>query len=321
MKRSNRLILLIGVLLAAVAFVGVIMISSGGGSGGQATPTPPPTTAKVVVAKLDLPAGTKLSAAMIQLNEVPILASTADSIPDTSLAIGKRIFRGVSAGEQIGYSYFTESGAALSVTDSIPKGLRAMAVQVDQVTGVGTLIHTGDSVDIIVSFEIQLTGQDPVNKNNVVNLGLPSTTVKLILQNVTVIGTLLPPPVAGNAAAPSAAPVASGQAAPPPAQAGTNLTGQNEVVIVAVTANQAEVIRFAQIRAQAGQVQDRGLTGISVILRSPKDYVAVDASGSPVLDSNGIPMTVVPPLEKTDGVILKTLIEKYGVLPPQILIH
>ena len=35
---------------------------------------------------------------------------------------------------------------------------------------------------------------------------------------------------------------------------------------------------------------------------------------------NGIPVTIVPPLEKTDGVILKTLIEKYGVLPPEILI-
>ena len=318
MKRSNRLILLIGVLLAAVAFVGVIMISSTPGGGGQATPTPPPTTAKVVEAKLDLPAGTKLTAAMVQLVEVPILASTGDSIPDTSLAIGKRIFRAVSSGEQIGFSYFTESGAALSVTDSIPKGLRAMAVQVDQVTGVGTLIHTGDSVDIIVAFEIQLTGTDPVNKNNVINVGPPSTSVKLVLQNVTVIGTLLPPPVAGNAA-PSQAPAPSGQVQAP-VQAGTNLTGQNEIVIVAVTANQAEVIRFAQIKAQAGQVQDRGLTAITVILRSPKDYQAIDAAGSPVLDSNGIPMTVVPPLEKTDGVILKTLIEKYGVLPPQILI-
>ena len=57
-----------------------------------------------------------------------------------------------------------------------------------------------------------------------------------------------------------------------------------------------------------------------MVLRSPKDYVAIDASGSPVLDENGIPVTVVPPLEKTDGVILKTLIDKYGVLPPEILI-
>lgn len=318
MKRSNRLILLIGVLLAAVAFVGVIMISSGNPPPGQPTPTPIPTVAKVVEAKLDIAAGTKLSAAMVQLVEVPIAAFTNDSIPDTGLAIGKRVFRAVSAGEQIGFSYFTESGAAVSVTDSIPKGLRAMAVQVDQVTGVGTLIHTGDSVDVVIGVEIQLTGVDPANKVNVVNLGLPGTSVKLILQNLTVIGTLLPPPVANNAA-PAATPVPSGQVAAPE-QPGTNLTGQNEVVIVAVTANQAEVIRWAQLQAKAGTAQDRGTTAIAVILRSPKDYVAVDASGSPVLDSNGIPVTVVPPLEKTDGVILKTLIEKYGVLPPEILI-
>lgn len=319
MKRSNRLILLIGVLLAAVAFVGVIMISSPGGTN-QATPTPPPTTAKVVQAKVDIAAGTKLTAAMVQLTEVQISAQTLDSIPDTGLAIGHRVFRAVSAGEQIGYSYFTETGAAVSVTDSIPKGLRAMAIQVDQVTGVGTLIHTGDNVDVIVDFKIQLTAADPVIKGSTINLGAPGYSVKMIMQNIQVVGTLLPPPVASNAApAPSAAP---GSSAAPVEQAGTNLTGQNEIVIVAVTANQAEVIRFAQLQDAAPDPagQDRGTTAISVVLRSPKDYVQVDASGQPVLDSNGIPLSIVPPLEKTDGVILKTMIEKYGVLPPEILI-
>jgi len=318
LKRSNRLILLIGVLLAAVAFVGVIMISSPGGSA-QATPTPLPTTAKVVEAKLDIPAGTKLSAAMLTVAEVPIAAFTTDSIPDPGLAIGKRVFRAVSAGEQIGFSYFTESGAAVNVTDSIPKGLRAMAVQVDQVTGVGTLIHTGDSVDVIVAVPIQLTGPDPANKANVLPLGTSQNSVKLILQNLTVIGTELPPPVANSAAAPAPTPGPSGQIVTPE-QPGTNLTGQNEVIIVAVTANQAEVIRWAQIGDIAGGAQDRGSTAIAVVLRSPKDYVSLDASGSPVLDENGVPVTVVPPLEKTDGVILKTLIDKYGVLPPEILI-
>jgi Flp pilus assembly protein CpaB len=317
LKRSNRLILLIGVLLAAVAFVGVIMISSPGGSN-QATPTPPPTTAKVVQAKVDIAAGTKLTAAMVQLTEVQISAQTLDSIPDTGLAIGHRVFRAVSAGEQIGYSYFTESGAAVSVTDSIPKGLRAMAIQVDQVNGVGTLIHTGDNVDLIVSMKIQLTQADTVTKGQVTNIGQPASSVKMIMQNIQVIGTLLPPPVASNAA-PAATP-APGSSAAPAAQAGTNLTGQNEIVIVAVTANQAEVIRFAQLDAEAGVAQDRGTTAVAVVLRSPKDYIQVDASGQPVLDSNGIPLPIVPPLEKTDGVILKTLIEKYGVLPPEILI-
>ena len=321
MKRSNRLILLIGVLLAAVAFVGVIMISSPGGTGGQATPTPPPTTAKVVQAKVNIAAGTKLTAPMVQLVEVQISAQTLDSIPDTGLAIGHRVFRSVSAGEQIGYSYFTETGAAVSVTDNIPKGLRAMAIQVDQVTGVGTLIHTGDNVDVIVDFKIQLTAPDTVIKGSTINLGAPGYSVKMVMQNIQVLGTLLPPPVASNAApAPSPAP---GTSAAPVQEAGTNLTGQNEVILVGVTANQAEVIRFAQLQDAAPDPagQDRGTTAISVVLRSPKDYVQVDPSGNPVLDSNGLPLPIVPPLEKTDGVILKTLIEKYGVLPPEILIR
>ena len=48
----------------------------------------------------------------------------------------------------------------------------------------------------------------------------------------------------------------------------------------------------------------------------PKDYVALDASGSPIPGASA----VIPPLEKTDGVILKTLVDKYGVLPPNLLL-
>ena len=67
MKRSNRLILLIGVLLAAIAFVGVIMLTGNNSSGGG-TPTASaaPTTAKVVKATVDIPAGTKVTASMVQ---------------------------------------------------------------------------------------------------------------------------------------------------------------------------------------------------------------------------------------------------------------
>ena len=62
MKRSNRLILLIGLFLAVVAFVGVIMLTGNTSSGGGtvAGPSPSPTTAKVVKATVDIPAGTSL---------------------------------------------------------------------------------------------------------------------------------------------------------------------------------------------------------------------------------------------------------------------
>ncbi len=86
------------------------------------------------------------------------------------------------------------------------------------------------------------------------------------------------------------------------------------MVIVAVTADQAEIIRYAQLYADPAAGDN-----ISLVLRSPKDYIKLDANGNPVLDANGIPVATTPPTETTDGVILKTLIDKYGVLPPDLL--
>ena len=67
-----------------------------------------------------------------------------------------------------------------------------------------------------------------------------------------VIGTLLPPPPAAT----------NNQNQPQPSDNGANLNGQSEIVILAVDAQQAEVIKFAQIDGS-----------ISLVLRSPKDYV------------------------------------------------
>jgi len=312
LKRSNRLILLIGVLLAAMAFVGVIMLTGSTSSGGGvASPSPAPTTAKVVKATIDFAAGTKVTPSMVELAEVQIAAVGPDTIPDTGLAIGKTVRRAVTKGETLGYSFFISTGAESNVTDALPKGLRGMAIQVSQVTGVGTLVQNGDHVDVVISLQIQNVIPDPAAKGQIIKVGDPMPSVKLVLQNVVVIGTLLPP--APATAQPSPTPAPSGRPSGT-GQQPTSLNGQSEMVLVAVTANQAEVIRYAQLYADPAAGDN-----ISLVLRSPKDYVQVDASGNPVLDANGNPVIVVPPLDRTDGVVLKTLIDKYLVLPPDVL--
>lgn len=314
MKRSNRLILLIGLFLAVVAFVGVIMLTGGSSSGsGTPGPSPSPTTARVVKATVDIAAGTKVTASMVELAEVPIVAAGPDTIPDTGLAIGKTIRQAVTKGETLGYSFYITSGAETNVTDALPKGLRAIAVQVSQVTGVGTLIQNGDHVDVVISMKIQTVIPDPVNKGQVVKVGDPEGSVKMVLQNALVVGTLLPPAAPASAQA-SPTPAPSGQASQGAQGPATSLNGQSQMVIVAVTANQAEIIRYAQLYADPAAGDN-----ISLVLRSPRDYVQVDANGNPVLDAKGNPVSIVPPEDKTDGVILKTLIDKYGVLPPDLL--
>jgi Flp pilus assembly protein CpaB len=75
------------------------------------------------------------------------------------------------------------------------------------------------------------------------------------------------------------------------------LTGQQEIVILAVTQQQAEVIKFAQVDGN-----------ISLALRSPKDFV--DAQGNPI-----VPATIT-----TTGLILRTMITDFGILPPEVIL-
>jgi hypothetical protein len=78
------------------------------------------------------------------------------------------------------------------------------------------------------------------------------------------------------------------------------LNEQQEIVILSVTAQQAEVLRYAQLQANP-------LLNLSLVLRSPDDFID-PVTGKPV------PPVVV----QTTGITLKELVDKYGVLPPAI---
>jgi Flp pilus assembly protein CpaB len=168
-----------------------------------------------------------------------------------------------------------------------------MAVQVDQVSGVGTVIKTGDYVDMVVGLtDFPVTTINPTDKSITVVSGLNSTSVKLLLQGLQVMGTLLPP---------VAPPPDTGAASPAPS-GGTNgpstaLNGQQEIVVLAVSAQQSEVLKFAQMDGN-----------VTLALRSPADFI------------DPVTKKPIPPTNaQTTGIILKTLIDSYGVLPPQVI--
>src|SRR4029079_7131920 len=176
----------------------------------------------------------------------------------------------------------------------VPAGQRAMSVQVDAVSGVGTAIQSGDYVDLIIGLTgdafpvVQLNPQD--NSIQVV-AGLNSTSVKVLLEGMQVLATVQPETkTSGNQPTPN--PSAS------PTPNGPDLTQDStELVILSVTAQQAEVIKFAQLQGS-----------ISLVLRSPKDF----------FDENGQPVLPLP--AGTTGVILKTLVDGgYGVLRPELV--
>jgi len=291
LKRSNRLILLIGVFLAVVAFVLiVILLGNGGGGGGTGNTPATPAPKTTVIAAQDIPLGAKITEEMLTSQTLPPSQRLPGAFEVASQVVGQIARQPVTKGAQI----TSQTLNPLSQTFEVPEGQRAMSVQVDATSGVGTAIQAGDHVDLILGLTgdafpvVQLNPQD--NSIQVV-AGLNNTSVKLLLEGMQVLATVQPEPATSgnqNNNNPSASPTPSGP----------GLTQDStELVILSVTAQQAEVIKFAQLEGS-----------ISLVLRSPKDF----------FDPNGQPILPLP--AGTTGVILKTLVDGgYGVLRPELV--
>jgi pilus assembly protein CpaB len=286
LKRSNRLVLLIGIFLALIAFM--LIAFSGVIAPRKVEPSAAPTTAKVVVAARNVALGATFAEADLTFKDFP-LPVPADSYADTSLVVGQIARATVTSGQLIN-SAVISGGEGQVANIEVPPGRVAMSVKVDQLSGVGTVIKTGDYVDALAAFNIKPTIIDPTTGEPKTLDVDPGPSVKVLLQGLQVLGTLLPIP------APQQPPV---EGATPAPSGGTSLSDtQQQIVILSVSAQQAEVLNYSQI---TGVVVPNGVT---LLLRSSKDFVGPDGQPS------------FPPDTVTTGIVLKLLIDQYGVLPP-----
>lgn len=138
---------------------------------------------KVVVASQFIQAGTPLDTAVsqekVELKDVPAEFIAEDAITDIASLSGKVLKVNVSKGMQI-TSAMLETSVSASLGFMVPSGKRAIAVEVDDVTGVGGKVRAGDRVDIIASFK---TGSSPK---------LEEPVARVFLQNVEVLGSSAP---------------------------------------------------------------------------------------------------------------------------------
>ena len=270
MKRSNRLVLLVGVFLAVIAFVGVLLLSQ------SKAPRPPEeaTQATVVIAAEDIPLGTVIEEEM--LDDGRTWPSTA-ALPGAYRIPPRRSARSPARRSSKASRSRRRSRHPSCDRDEqidVPAGYRAMSVMVDQVSGVGTLIKTGDFVDMLIRMDIKPVVVNEDGTSATAIDAIDGDTSKLLLQGMQVLGTLLPPP-----------PAAAGGATPHP---GTALTERQELVILAVTPAQAEVVKWAQNDAQVS---------MSLVLRSPDDFI--DADGNRLTPESPC-LTVRPPATAAD---------------------
>jgi Flp pilus assembly protein CpaB len=311
-RRSSRVILLLGIFLAVGAFILILFLNGGG----QPRATPTPAVAHLVVAAVDIPQGTKITESMLSSTDVPLTEAPGDSFALAASVVGKTAREGVAAGAYVAQSAITGAGGTIDVAAELKPGERGMALQVDEVSGVGTLIQPGDRVDVIVGIsksscngaqadclpvgflfpldsgkktvpEVPNPNGVPAPQGPAGSTGfqvitpdeINATTVKVAVQNARVIAILLPPP----------APTQQGGAEASPTPTGPALVSGTYIVIVAVSAQAAELLRFAQMEGT-----------ITMALRSTGD-----AEASP---------------DTTTGIVLRSLIDIYGFLPPRLVV-
>jgi Flp pilus assembly protein CpaB len=277
LKRANRFMLIAGVMLAGVAFVAVLAF----GGMGTTNVVAPPADVNVVVAAVDLTLGTELSADKLTTQTRP-QAQASGTYQRPEELVGQIVRRAVPAGQALTASDF-ETNALAQIAGSLQPGFRAIAVPMSKVDSVGALLQPGDRVDALIS----MTDRDaliPIVQPNpnagqttvdgsppdpyiVLDTYLNNTTVKVVVQNVQVLAVQLKTGAQANLVQPAGEPE------------------PDVIVILAVTPQQAEIVRYGQLDGN-----------ISLVLRAPGDAGAADAT--------------------TTGITLKWLVDHYGVLPP-----
>jgi len=309
-RRSSRLILLLGIFLAVGAFVLILFIGNLGGRGPGASPTP--AIAHIVKAVVDIPQGTTITESMVTVSEVALVDAPGDSFALPERVIGRTARQTVAAGAYVPTAAI--EGTAAAVVDlgkELNPGERAVALRffenqdpnvASQV--VAYLVQPGDRVDVIVAFANLPVGFTvPLQGGSTTNSDVPSgavgnaggtgfqlipadkinrTSAKLLFQNVRVV----------YAKQEVTAPATQGGATPAPG----SLVINGETVVIALNAQQAEA--WSYIQTQVG-IAD-ATTKIFLALRSPQD-----AQASP---------------ENTSGIILRNLIDDFGVLPPRLVV-
>lgn len=115
---------------------------------------PPPKKVSIVVAAVDIPMATRVTRELVDTKEV-----LEDKVPQgafTSVAdvVGKVTVANVKAGEILTAKVLREPGSQLGLSFIVPKGMRAVTVALDEVSGVAGLARPGDHVDVIATFEM-----------------------------------------------------------------------------------------------------------------------------------------------------------------------
>ena len=158
--RNSRGLLPLAIVSGLVAAILVFVALARSGDDGRLGSGAPGSTLRVVIAGQDIPARTEIGPEMLSVVEVPGSLAVNGALESVEPLIGETTRYPVAAGQQV-----TLAGVGAQTKEDglawvVPKGLRALSVEVDEIRGVGGLLLPGDRVDVIAVLTAEAAGVD-----------------------------------------------------------------------------------------------------------------------------------------------------------------
>ncbi len=292
MKRSNRLVILVGVLLAVLAFVAIVILLNQR----EDPVAPEEITETVLVATQDIAIGDAVTPDLVEEQSIPPEAVQGTPLSSTTVVSGQIAVFPIPAGSQVtGESIGLGNNLAVNLPALLNPGEKAIAFQVDRVTGVDFLVKPGDTIDIITSQLINVLQETADSAANTDEAAPPrfeaipgleaARSVKAILQDKRVLYVSAtraqeqePIDVNGDGVI--------DEQDEQPAEAVID----SVIVVIAGTAQDAEIIKFAQ-----NDLSEVG--SLTAIVRHADD----------------------DEVEETLGITIDQLVEEFGLRVPNIV--
>lgn len=109
----------------------------------------------VVVARENIAAGKKVTAAMVEVKALPETAIVSDSYTSRDDVVERTVRYPVAKGEQISATRLVDPPKTPTLSFQIPAGLRGFTIPVTVTKSPAALLAPGDFVDVVGSFEMK----------------------------------------------------------------------------------------------------------------------------------------------------------------------
>ena len=138
------------------------------------TATVAPATTQIVIAAKDLEVGAVIKPEDVKMADWsgPIPVGAIMKVDGKDGAIGRGVMASMVAQEPVLNSRLALPGAGGGLTAQIPKGMRAVAIRINDVSSVSGFVSTGSHVDVMIS------GQRPGGNGNLGTIAKTVTTLE-----------------------------------------------------------------------------------------------------------------------------------------------